>query len=205
MWFKSEDWAPIPPARTMSAAARKIEQPAPDAGVDRRTARRLRADTLPDLAARLVAGPDVTLIDVSKGGARFESDTRLLPGSGVGLRLVQGEALFLVMARVVRSRVARLESGSLRYESAVAFDKECPMFTDADVVPTPNIESASAPVDEVTLVAAEAAVDAESQRPEDATPPAAPRTPRQPRVLTFTAVVPKSGPDVRRLLSSNRW
>lgn len=203
MWFKSEESAPIPPARTMSAAARKIEQPAPDAGVDRRTARRLRAETLPDLAARLVAGPDVTLIDVSKGGARFESDTRLLPGSGVGLRLVQGETLFLVMARVVRSRVARLESGSLRYESAVAFDKECPMFT--DVAPTLEVESVPATVEEVTAAAPEVAVVRESDSTEAAIAPASPKTPRQPRVLTFTAVVPKSGPDVRRLLSSNRW
>lgn len=183
----------------MSVAARRLEPPDADAGVDRRTARRLRAESLPSLAARLVAGPDVTLIDVSSGGARFESDTRLLPGSSVGLRLVQNDGIVLVMARVVRSRVARLESGTLRYESAVAFDKECPMFTEdlpaacppADVPDEPP--QAGAP-DEFTEGAAP---------PREIALPS--RVPRQGRVLTLTAVVPKTGPDMRRLLSTNRW
>lgn len=189
----------------MSVAAHKLEPSDTESAVDRRTARRLRAESLPSLAARLVAGPDVTLIDVSTGGARFESDTRLLPGSSVGLRLVQNDAIFLVMARVVRSRVARLESGNLRYESAVAFDKECPMFTEAVAVAHPPVDT---PVVEASGVVATSEATA-SESPGDAAPspemPLPERGPKQTRVLTFTAVVPKTGPDVRRLLSSNRW
>ncbi len=189
----------------MSAAAHKLEAADTDSAADRRNARRLRADSLPSLAARLVAGPDVTLIDVSTGGARFESDTRLLPGSSVGLRLVQNDSIFLVMARVVRSRVARLESGNLRYESAVAFDKECPMFTETVSVEPPPVDAA--PVDALNI--APVSEPAPSDPPAEGAQPAEPTLParvsKQPRVLTFTAVVPKTGPDVRRLLSSNRW
>jgi hypothetical protein len=189
----------------MSVAAHKLELSNTESAVDRRTARRLRAESLPSLAARLVAGPDVTLIDVSTGGARFESDTRLLPGSSVGLRLVQSDTIFLVMARVVRSRVARLESGSLRYESAVAFDKECPMFTEAVAVAQPPVDAP--PVEVSDVVATSEPMSSES--PDGAAPAAEltlpQRGPKQTRVLTFTAVVPKTGPDVRRLLSSNRW
>lgn len=184
----------------MSATARKLEQPSASAATDRRSSRRLRAETLPALAARLVAGPDVSLIDVSRGGARFESDTRLLPGSSVGLRLVQDESVFLVMARVVRSRVARLDNGSLRYESAVAFDKECTMFAD-------DVELAPAVSEPTPSNAVPAQVDEPADVEVGETPTTArPRAPRPAtRVLTFTAVVPKSGPDVRRILTNNRW
>lgn len=189
----------------MSVAAHKLEPPDAESAVDRRTARRLRAESLPAVAARLVAGPDVTLIDVSTGGARFESDTRLLPGSSVGLRLVQNDAVFLVMARVVRSRVARLESGNLRYESAVAFDKECPMFTEAVAVTPPPVDAPPAEVSEIVAPSQPVPAACAVETAPAAEPTLPRRAAKETRVLTFTAVVPKTGPDVRRLLSSNRW
>ncbi|MFN8057873.1 MAG: PilZ domain-containing protein [Vicinamibacterales bacterium] len=167
-------------------------------GAERRSSRRKMAVDLPTLSARLVAGPDVRLLDISRGGARFESDNRLLPGTSVGLRLVQNETIFLAMARVVRSRVARLESGTLRYESAVAFEKDCPLISE-DEMPSLGAGLAT-PVEPVEPVQADA--------PSEVAPAHEPKgraSKDAAKVLTFTALVPSAMPDVRRLLVTNRW
>jgi hypothetical protein len=69
------------------------------------------------------AGTEVRLIDLSRGGARFESESRLLPGSTVAIRLVTPDSTLVMHGRVVRSRVARLEHGGLGYDAAIAFEK----------------------------------------------------------------------------------
>ena len=153
---------------------------------ERRRAHRHDASTLPSLSARLVAGHDVTLLDVSEGGARFESNVRLLPGSTVSLRLVTGETVFTALARVMRSRVARVESGGLRYESAVAFDKKFPL-QEAHVANARDEDGASDHgLPDLGAVPADYALSSSD-------------------ILTCTAVVQADGPDVRQILASNRW
>lgn len=175
------------------AFARHLSDPS-----ERRASRRLRAGDLPTLTARLVAGPDVVLIDVSRGGARFESENRLLPGTNVGLRLVQQDRLFLATARVVRSRVARIESGKLRYESAVAFEKDCPLVAEyhrADPVADVTVD---APLETVADASPDGASDLVEAMPAAAGAPTF-------RIVSVKALLPKAAPGVRHLLSTNRW
>jgi hypothetical protein len=180
-------------------------------GAERRTARRLSAQELPELQARLVAGPDVKLLDVSRGGARFESDNRLLPGTTVGLRLVQGDAVFLAMARVVRSRVAGMLSGKIRYESAVAFDKDFPLLAVDDLaLPAAVAEPAPSEGDAIVLPALDedpAGVLPQGSELDElvAVPRAVPKRRPVTPLLTLTALVPAAMPDVRQLLAANRW
>lgn len=74
-------------------------------------------------AARLASGAEIKLIDLSRGGAQFETDRRFLPNSTVSLRLVTQDSTFVVNGRVVRSRIVRLQSGGLGYNVAVAFNE----------------------------------------------------------------------------------
>ena len=58
-------------------------------GADRRAHQRLRPARAPGpCSARLASGADIRLIDLSRGGAQFETDRRFLPNSSIALRLV---------------------------------------------------------------------------------------------------------------------
>ena len=92
-------------------------------GAERRVYKRLRPEQVGNLAARLASGAEIKLVDLSRGGAQFETDRRFLPNSTVSLRLVTHDATFVVHGRVVRSRIVRLDSGGLGYNVAVAFNE----------------------------------------------------------------------------------
>lgn len=93
----------------------------PAKGDERRVHPRIPADKIPGLSASL--GPDVgiRLIDISKGGALFEARRRAIPGSEVALRLMTQDGSHLVRGRVVRSRMVRLDSGGMGYQTAISF------------------------------------------------------------------------------------
>jgi hypothetical protein len=91
-------------------------------GVDRnrRATPRFPASELRGLReARIRFGPQVSLVDVSMGGALIETDTRLQPDSEAVLELV-GNLHRAVPFRVIRSQ-ATIVGGSLRYREACAF------------------------------------------------------------------------------------
>jgi hypothetical protein len=90
-------------------------------GADRRAHPRLKPHELGALEARFASGADIRLVDLSRGGAQFETDRRFLPNSSIALRLVTPDGPFVVNGRVVRSRIVRLEQGGLGYNVAVAF------------------------------------------------------------------------------------
>ena len=81
------------------------------------------AAQLPQLSATLTTGPDIRLIDISRGGALFECSKRLVPQSAVALRLVTPDGTHIVRGRVVRSRIVRMERGGLGYQAAIAFNE----------------------------------------------------------------------------------
>ncbi|MFI5178309.1 MAG: PilZ domain-containing protein, partial [Vicinamibacterales bacterium] len=91
-------------------------------GRDRRVFPRVPAEQLP-VTAGFAPGPDVRLVDLSRGGARFECQRRLLPGSTVALRLVTPDGSLVVRGRVVRSRIAKIDQSGLVYEVAAAFNE----------------------------------------------------------------------------------
>ena len=93
--------------------------------IDRRKAVRLEPSQIPALkSARLVAGPEVKLINLSSSGALLESSTRILPGTGICIRLVATDATFLLRGRVLQSRASSLHGSELIYECRIALDEE---------------------------------------------------------------------------------
>lgn len=72
----------------------------------------------------LVTGPDVQLINISRGGALFQTNARILPGAGICIRLVATDALFFLRGRVLQSQVSSSRGSELHYECRVAFDEE---------------------------------------------------------------------------------
>jgi hypothetical protein len=105
--------------------------PTPEgSGRERRHWPRVPAEKLARVGARLATGADVRLIDLSRGGARIETDRRMLPNSSVALKLVAADSTFLITGRVVRSRVIRLTAGGLGYDVAVSFNEPLQQFAD---------------------------------------------------------------------------
>jgi PilZ domain-containing protein len=80
--------------------------------------------------ARVRAGHDVTVIDVSSGGTLVESRHRMLPGAMVELHLETTERRTSIRGRVLRCAVSRLRSSSVCYRGAIGFDRYLPWFAD---------------------------------------------------------------------------
>jgi hypothetical protein len=70
--------------------------------------------------AILRPGQEVTLINLSRGGALIESHTRLLPGTRAELQL-SGGVRCIVRGRILRCRVSSVNP--LRYEGAIVFER----------------------------------------------------------------------------------
>ena len=88
---------------------------------DRRQYRRFAARELPGLrSARIKFGPDVDLVDVSAGGALFETTSRLQPESEALLELVGSENQAVVPFRILRCQIAAIQ-GKPRYLGACVF------------------------------------------------------------------------------------
>lgn len=163
------------------------------AGGERRAYPRKPASELPFLkSVKLLAGPEVRIIDVSRGGAQLESDTPLPPGTRVCLRLVTTDTTLLIDGRVLRSRVSCLQPGLVRYRSAVAFDEEVALFSE----------------DKADSAAKEAAPRRQPESPSG--PPAARVSGAEDPcdaadLVTVTAVVTETGPDLRQIFGVNSW
>src|SRR6476659_6574190 len=97
---------------------------ATDSNSERRAHRRLTAAELSWLShARIKYGPDVSLIDLSVGGAQIETTSYPpQPGSTVVIELAAGDRTWPVPARVLRCRLASL-SPHATYRGAVAFKR----------------------------------------------------------------------------------
>ena len=93
-------------------------------GAERRAHRRLTISELSWLNhARIKYGPDVSLIDLSVGGAQIETTSYPpQPGSTVVIELAAGERTWPVPARVLRCHIASLAPHAI-YRGAVAFKR----------------------------------------------------------------------------------
>jgi len=74
------------------------------------------------VSARIRPGHDVSVVDVSAGGALVESERRLLPGSTVELHLRCARRSEIVRGHIVRCAVARLRANAICFRGAIAFD-----------------------------------------------------------------------------------
>jgi len=111
------------------------------ASVDRRSAARTRAPQEHGIKkARVRAGRDATVLDVSTGGLFIETLHRLLPGTTIELQLLLTDRCMSIRGRVLRSTVACLRSGRVLYRGAIAFDRPLAPFPHIDgyAVPPPK-------------------------------------------------------------------
>ena len=94
------------------------------------------------VAARVRPGHDVSVIDVSAGGALIESAHRLLPGTSVELQLETANHRVGVRGCVLRCAIVGLRSNAVSYRGAIAFDRCLPWFVDEDSTgyPVPSAE-----------------------------------------------------------------
>jgi hypothetical protein len=96
----------------------------------RRSRRRHRPEDHRISSARIRPGHDVTVINVSAGGAMVEGH-RLRPGTAIELQLQMGlERPENVRGRVHRCAVVRLRSDAVCYRGAIVFDRHLPWFAE---------------------------------------------------------------------------
>lgn len=164
---------------------------------ERRSWPRIPAESLPNVSAKLATGPDIRLVDLSRGGARFECEKRLLPGAKVALRLVTPDGTLVVRGRVVRSRIVRLERGGLGYDAAIAFNETLNEVIE-ERAGTPQPATEAAPLQ---------AADAGPVRDQDDGPSDVPLESWVPPVelMTVTASVPQSSEELKEIFDGNDW
>lgn len=167
------------------------QSPPATGGEERRTSPRRPASAVPNLQAKLVAGPDVRLIDISRRGVLIETPTRLLPGSPVRMRFVVDANTLVLRGAVVRSAVRSVTDTGLLYLTAVAFDEDISVC-DPSLWHEPAAEPA--PPSQLSIVASEPAPGAESPAPPTSLPEAT--------VFTLYAA---DGDDFRTLIAANDW
>lgn len=99
----------------------------------RRRAPRWNRSDLPWLSTvKLSWGPSLRLLNISSSGMLIESGVRLSPGSPTSFK-IGGDGIDLVVpARIIRCRVADVDSIGVRYESAAAFDQPVEVLMAAD-------------------------------------------------------------------------
>ena len=103
-------------------------------GSDRRGARRrFTSQDHGIVRARVRAGQEARLVDVSAGGALIETAHRLLPGTGIELHLETHDRRFVVRARVMRCAVVIIHASGVSYRGAVCFDSCLPWLVDGPI------------------------------------------------------------------------
>lgn len=91
------------------------------------------------LRASILAGPEVSVIEISRQELLVESDVRLTPGAGICLNVSIAGANYLAGGRITKVDAA-LAGGQVRYRASVKLDNEMPAF---DLVqPQPAVEPA---------------------------------------------------------------
>ena len=87
----------------------------------RRGSRWTPVATDPLSRVRLRLGRELSVIDVSRGGALVHGTTRLLPGTHVDVHVTASHGRVLIRARVVRCAVWDVTAEIVQYRGALAF------------------------------------------------------------------------------------
>jgi hypothetical protein len=183
------------PVSTMGRDPKSTASPASAAADERRQHERLPAERLKGLSLELAPGREVVMQDVSRGGARFQGDSRLLPGLWIALRLVAPEGILTIRSKVVRSRLVRMEKGGMVYEAAVAF---------AELLPPDTLSAASGKEAESAAGRQTAPADAAAGHSAPAAPPTERDEDSVPLML-LTASVNQPIAELQELLNGNEW
>ena len=169
-------------------------------GADRREWPRAPQAALAAVKAQLAAGTEVELKDLSRGGARFQTETRLLPGLTVAIRLVGVDGRTMtVRGRVVRSKLLRLDRGGMGYEVGVAFQELITAVVDEMTAEAASRMAAPEPIAPAPAVAPPVAAEA------SAPPAPASGESLEAAPMLLTAAVGHSTPELRDLFTGNDW
>jgi len=200
----------------------KGKHPAREAGpkqgtAEKRSAPRLPPSAITDLkSVRLIAGPEVTLINISRGGALIETDALLVPHSSIAIRLVTAEAVFLLRGRVLRSRASSFHGSNLVYHSALAFDEELPFLDGIQEQPKAETESEEALLQAVERETFDPGMQPKAETVPEKTflqagegvavdPGMQPENAEKPAMITIDIPLPPWGPDLRQIFGFNNW
>jgi hypothetical protein len=113
--------------------------------IEQRRSHRFPPQAIPGLkAVHLGTGPEVELVNISRGGALLESTTRLPPSTNICLRLVAGASSFVLRGRILRSHVAGYLGNMLKYQSAISFSQEFSLLP-AQELPAREVEAPHPP------------------------------------------------------------
>jgi hypothetical protein len=93
-------------------------------------------------AARVRAGRDAVVLNVSAGGILIETLHRLLPGTTIELQLSVGTERAEVRGRVLRSAVSCLRHGRVSYRGAIAFERPLRSTGGNDGYAVPSLHAA---------------------------------------------------------------
>jgi hypothetical protein len=180
----------------------------PEYGPERRAhPRRPPSDIAALKSVRLIAGPEVVLIDISRRGAKFESEARLTVGKPVCIRLVAADAVFTLSGQVLRSRASSFRGSALQFTSVVVFNEDFPLLADDTMKPAEvNEPEVVASTGSEAAVSAGGVAAAPAQDEAAAILPASESTTEtECEVLILTIAMPESGPDLCQLSRLNKW
>jgi hypothetical protein len=108
----------------VTAAADRAKAEARKISDERRAHRRVPGRALDWISvARVKYGPEVNIVDLSRGGVLLESDRPLKPGSRQALEIAGPEKSIVVAFGVLRSRISALEPRGAIYRAACAFSR----------------------------------------------------------------------------------
>ena len=113
--------------------------------IERERRRAPRKETLEEhgiRAARVRAGRDAAVLNVSAGGILIETLHRLLPGTTIELQLSVGHERAEVRGRVLRSAVSCLRHGRVSYRGAIAFERTLMAAGGGDGNAVPSLHAA---------------------------------------------------------------
>lgn len=92
---------------------------------DRRLSPRFGAYHIPGFKIiSQVGGPEVKLINISRGGALIESAEHILPGPSTTLRILTAEAVHLIEGRIIHYGVSSLKNRMPQYQAVVIFNED---------------------------------------------------------------------------------
>jgi hypothetical protein len=166
--------AAVPTAVMAAVDGAKAE--AQKVSADRRSHRRVPGSKLDWLnVARVKYGPEVSIIDLSRGGVLLQSDRPLAPGSKQALEIVGTEKSIVVPFGVLRSKLTAIQAKGPVYRAACAFSRplELPELINAAAGPAVDEPVVATDTDAAAVAVAPEAVEAAAP---SATPAEAPTT-----------------------------
>ena len=168
-------------------------------GAERRTSPRLEPTALAsEISVSLHSCPEVTLVNISRGGALLRTGKMLRPNSKICLRISIAGMLSKVEGRVLRSQISSL-IGGMQYNSAISFDEDLGLLE--ALAAAPELQGADAAE---TTVPDQPGItpmaQAEDLPQSECEPEYAPRD-----ILVITPELVISNPDMLQALELNRW